>query len=204
MSLVVVEGMDFSGKSTVCRLLRDRLTGHGLTVTASRTSLARGVMPALIEALYRAPLPPLARSIAFHAAYLPDLRAARPGGRRVLLQESYVCRVLAYDQARGRRVLAWCARYLAARLHRRVDLAVLLDCPYEERRARWQAAGTAGRRDALRFSTARRPFEERLSMHLSQAAHAAGYTVVPAGGRDAHQVAAEITALVLALPELPR
>jgi thymidylate kinase len=201
VSVVVVEGMDFSGKSTVCRLLRERLAGHGLAVTASQTSLARGVMPALIEAVYRVPLlPPLARSLAFHAAYLPDLRAALPGGRRVLLQESYICRVLAYDQARGRPMLTWCARHLAVRLHRRVDLAVLLECPYEERRARCQAAGTANRRDVVRFSASCRLFEERLSRHLSLAARAAGYAVVDTAAQEAHQVAAEITALVLALP----
>jgi thymidylate kinase len=201
VSVVVVEGMDFAGKSTVCRLLRERLAGHGLAVTASQTSLTRGVMPAVIEALYRVPLlPPLARSLAFHAAYLPDLQAQLPGGRRVLLQESYVCRVLAFDQACGRRMLTWCARRLTVRLHRRVDLAVLLECSYEERRARYQAAGAAGRRDAVRFSASRRRFEERLSHHLSLAGQAAGYTVVHTGGREAHQVAAEITALVLALP----
>jgi thymidylate kinase len=162
-------------------------------------------MPVIIETLYRVPLlPPLARSLAFHAAHLPDLRAHCPPARRVLLQESYVCRVLAYDQARGRRMLTWCARRLTALLHRRVDLAVLLECPYEERRARYQAAGTASRRDAVRFSVSRRRFEERLSHHLSLAAQAAGYTVVHAGGRDAPQVAAEITALVLALPEQAR
>lgn len=204
MSIVVVEGMDFAGKSTVCRLLRVRLAAHGLQVTASRTSLARGVTPALIEALYQAPLPPLARSLAFHLAYLPDLRAALPGSRQVLLQESYVCRVLAYDQARGRCLLTWCARWLAVRLHRRVDLAVLLECPYGERRARCLAAGTVDRRDAARFSASRRPFEERLSMRLSQAARMAGYTVVPTAGSDPSQVAAQIAGLVLALPGLQR
>lgn len=201
MTVVVVEGMDFAGKSTVCRIVAGLLADGGLQPAVSRTSLARGPMSALIGAVYRAPLiPDLARSLAYHLCYLPDLLARTPPGAgcRVLVQESYICRVLAYDRARGRRRLAWLAGRLSARLHRRVDVGVLLECPYEVRRERYAASGITWRRDDRRFSARRRQFDDRLSAELSAAARRAGYVVVPSAGHGAGQVAAEIARLVLA------
>lgn len=201
MTVVVVEGMDFAGKSTVCAIVVGLLAEHGLRPVTSRTSLARGLMPMLIEAVYRAPLvPALVRSMVYHLCYLPDLLAIMPSSssRRVLVQESFICRVLAYDRACGRRVLAWVAAKLSARLRRQVDVAVLLECPYEVRRQRYADSGTTWRRDDRRFSAQRRLFDEQLAAELSAAARDAGYVIMPSSGCDAEQVAVDIVRLVLA------
>jgi len=156
-------------------------------------------MPALIEAVYLAPLiPDWFRSFLFHAAYLPDL----VGGRRrraetVTLQESYVCRVWAYDQARGRRWLALVARWLAGRLHRQVDVAVLLRCPYEQRRQRYLASGAVWDRDERRFAPGQVAAQQELEAALVRATSAHGYADIDTAERAAEQVAQEIADLVL-------
>ncbi|MFE7995249.1 hypothetical protein, partial [Streptomyces shenzhenensis] len=101
MITVVVEGLDFAGKTTVCREVHDRLSEASVPVTDSLTCLTGGFVDRFLDLVYRAPrMPSLLRSALYHLGYVPDLLPAPRGGRRrrgVLLQQSYVHRVLAYD-----------------------------------------------------------------------------------------------------------
>lgn len=197
--IVVIEGMDFTGKTTVCAQTAALLTAQGIRVRQSTTSLTGGVMPSLIEAVYLAPqIPDRLRSFVFHAAYMPDLvRARQRRAEVVMLQESYVCRVWAYDHARSRRWLALVAQWLAERLHQRVDVAVLLRCPYEQRRQRYLASGVVWDRDEHRFAPSQITAQQELEAALFRTTSAHGYKVIDTGGRTAEQVAQEITDLVL-------
>ncbi|MFE5868794.1 hypothetical protein ACFQ6V_09090 [Streptomyces roseifaciens] len=198
---IVIEGMDFAGKSTVCTRLAAQLTATGITVRRSTTSLTGGIMPTLIEAVYRAPAwwPDRLRSTLYHLAYLPDLVPGHGRNREeqgLALQESYVCRVWAYDVAHGRRTLARVACWLTVRLHRRVDLAVLLQCPYPERAQRYRACGVVCGRDERRFAPQQRPVQEALEAALARLAGRCGYRVIDTSGRSAAEVAEEITGLI--------
>lgn len=192
---VVIDGMDFAGKSTVCEEIAGLLAPEGIVVRRSTTSLTGGVMPALIRAVYRAPvMPDRLRSGMYHVAYVPDLIPRLPGvaARRLVLQESYVCRVWAYDLVHRRRMLGWVARWLAPRLHRRVDVGVLLRCPYSERRKRYLASGAVDGRDERRFSPDQFPVQQAMDAALARLAGRFGYRVVDTGGRTARQVAEQI------------
>jgi thymidylate kinase len=194
---IVVEGLDFAGKSTVCRHLAALLQGDGWRVRRSTTSLAGGLMPPLIEAAYRSPyLPDVARSMVYHLAYLPDLLLpTRTAPDVAVLQESYVCRVWAYDMARRRPRLEAAARRLAGPLHRRVDLAVLLHAPYEIRRARYLDTGVRNFRDEARFAPAARKGQQFLAQALERVATGCGYRLIDTGGQSAQDAAEEVAVL---------
>lgn len=200
MITVVVEGLDFAGKTTVCREVRRRLTEAGTPVTDSTTCLYGRPVDRFLDVVYRAPrLPSLLRSALYHLAYLADLLPAarhgnRPGG--VFLQQSYVHRVLAYDRASGRRLLGRFAGLLARRLAGRVDLWIFLDCPLDERRLRYRRSGERNERDEHRFSTGQRPFEERLESELRHLAQQAGYLFIENTDSDHRKTTDRITALI--------
>ncbi|MFJ3234648.1 hypothetical protein [Streptomyces sp. NPDC086787] len=200
MITVVVEGLDFAGKTTICREVRHRLTTAGTPVTESTTCLSGGAVDRLVDTVYRARrLPSLLRSIVYHAAYVADLFPAAHSGRGsggVLIQQSYVHRVLAYDRARDRPVLGWIAARLAGRLRRRVDLWIYLDCPLDRRRHRYRSSGECNERDEHRFSPGQQPFEERLEAELRGLAERAGYTFIDNTGDDHQGVVDRITALI--------
>lgn len=197
---VVVEGLDFAGKTTVCREVHDRLSEASVPVTDSLTCLTGGFVDRFLELVYRAPrMPSLLRSALYHLGYVPDLFPAPRGGRRrrgVLLQQSYVHRVLAYDLASRRRLLGWAAGRLAARLAGRVDLFVYLDCPLDERRQRYLRSGDPNERDDRRFSAGQRFFEERLESELRRLAEQAGYVFIENKESDHQKPAARIVELI--------
>ncbi|MFG2697208.1 hypothetical protein [Kitasatospora sp. NPDC048407] len=199
---IVVEGMDFTGKTTVCRHLAQLLNRQGTEVTRSTTSLTGGAMPALIEAAYRTPhLPDVLRSALFHLAYLPDLaiepvRRGEPAtaAQQVWLQESYVCRVWANDLARNRRTLARSAACLAPVLHRRVDLAVLLHSPFEVRCDRYLRTEVRNLRDDHRFGPGA-GHHRQVENHLTHLAQQCGYHLIDTSTQPPHETAAQIAAL---------
>ncbi|BAJ27492.1 MULTISPECIES: hypothetical protein [Kitasatospora] len=206
MIRIVVEGMDFTGKTTVCRHLAEYLDQQGTTVVRSTTSLTGGPIPALIEAAYRIPhLPDPVRSALFHLAYLPDLAARptppgghNPAGQQVWLQESYVCRVWAHDLARRQTVLARFAARLAPTLHRRVDLAVLLHSPHEVRHDRYLRTGAPNLRDDRRFGPDA-DHHRRVEEHLTRLAQGFGYHLIGTSEQPPHESAAQIAALLAEL-----
>lgn len=200
MITVVVEGLDFAGKTTVCREVRDRLSEASVPVTDSLTCLTGGVVDTFLDLVYRAPrMPSLLRSTLYHLGYVADLFPASRGSHRrrgALLQQSYVHRVLAYDLASGRRLLGWAAGRLAARLIKRVDLFVYLDCDLDERRQRYLLSGDPNERDDRRFSAGRRTFEERLERELRRLAGQAGYVFIENKDSDHRKAAARIVELI--------
>ncbi|WP_406841530.1 hypothetical protein ACICHK_41690 (plasmid) [Streptomyces sp. AHU1] len=200
MITVVVEGLDFAGKTTICREVGQRLTAAGTAVTESTTCLSGGAMDRLVDTVYQARrLPSLLRSAVYHAAYVADLFPAAHSGRGkggVLIQQSYIHRVLAYDRASDRPVLGWIAARLARQLRRQVDLWIYLDCPLDRRQRRYRASGQRDERDEHRFSPGQQPFEERLETELRQLAKRAGYTFIDNTGDDHQDVVDRITALI--------
>lgn len=196
--IVVIEGMDFAGKSTVCRLVAEGLTRRGVAATQSTTSLTGGLMPKLISAVYQVEgLPPRLRSATYLACYLPDLiPTRRHGPDRVLVQESYIHRVLAYCRAREWPILAAAASVLTVRLTAQVDLAVLLTCPVEVRRDRYRASGAVNHRDDQRFGP-QAAFAQRLDEELSALTRAKGYQVLSTADADAAAVAATLTDMII-------
>ncbi|MGW3957416.1 hypothetical protein ACWEKM_42540 [Streptomyces sp. NPDC004752] len=205
MITVVVEGLDFAGKTTVCREVHDRLSEASVPVTDSLTCLTGGFVDRFLDLVYRAPrMPSRLRSALYHLGYVPDLFPALRAGRGrggVLLQQSYVHRVLAYDLASRRNLLGWAADRLATRLAGQVDLFVYLECPLEERRQRYLRSSDPNERDDHRFSAARRPFEERLESELRALAAQAGYLVVENRDSDHRKTAARIVELIEQLTE---
>jgi thymidylate kinase len=203
---IVVEGMDFTGKSTVCRHLGELLQRDGWQVRRSTTSLAGGLMPPLIEAAYRSRLlTDAARSTVYHLAYLPDLLLpARSAPRVALLQESYICRVWAHDDARRRPLLEAVARRLSRALHQRVDLAVLLRAPYDIRRSRYLSTGVANGRDEQRFSSDGREEQHRVETALERRAAQCGYQLIDSASCSPQETAQAIALLVRAAADADR
>jgi thymidylate kinase len=197
---VVIEGMDFAGKSTVCDEIAALLRARGLQVHRSTTSLSPGKIPDLIKAVHQAEhIPDLVRSVLFHLAYLADLPTRIDVRRRaaVVLQESYVCRVWAYDLVRHRRCLAYAARRLATRLHQRVDLAVLLRCPYPQRRERYLAGGLVSPRDERRFAVDQRVQQDQLERALTDTTARLGYHIVDTDTDSTDRIARQLVDVIL-------
>ncbi|NJQ01085.1 hypothetical protein [Streptomyces zingiberis] len=205
MITVVVEGLDFAGKTTVCREVNARLSEASVPVTDSLTCLTGGFVDRLLDLVYRAPrMPSWLRSTVYHLGYVPDLFPALRAGRGrggVLLQQSYIHRVLAYDRASRRNLLRWAAQQLAGRLAGQVDLFVYLECPLDERRRRYLRSSDPNRRDDLRFSAAQESFEERLEFELRELVGRNGYLVVDNTHGDHRKTAARIVELIEQLTE---
>ncbi|MFD8705147.1 hypothetical protein ACFV1W_21460 [Kitasatospora sp. NPDC059648] len=200
MTTIVVEGLDFAGKSTVCELVRQRLEASGTRVVESTSCLSGGWVEKTVERVYEARrLPSLLRSAVYHAAYLADVHLARRAGPgEVIVQQSYIHRVLAYDRASGRRLLAAVADRLGTRVAGHVDLWVWLDCPLDERRRRYRRFGTPNERDERRFAAAADRFERELETELTQLARESGYIFIDTASLSAETVADRIAALVQA------
>jgi thymidylate kinase len=136
--VVLIEGLDLAGKSTLVENLRRELTRRGIPVRVSRNALCRdNPIAALADQVRRDPHAGLVETGAlFLAAHLWDARHfTAPPDSTVHLQDSCWLRTLAYHTFRETPAipeqLARAARYFP-----RFDLAVLLTAGVAERKRR--------------------------------------------------------------------
>jgi thymidylate kinase len=197
--IVVLEGQDFAGKSTVARLVLDALRERGVPVRGSTTTaLAVGVLDRAVLRLYTASrVPDRLRTFLYLVLFGLDL-LPRPGRaqRRVVLQESYVDRTVAHALACRYALSAVLGCWVSDRCHRRVAAAVLLAVPYEVRRGRWAALGSDDPRDRERFHPACQRRQRALERLLEQQTARHGYIVVR-GNPQPETVARLLVDLVL-------
>ncbi len=102
--LIVLEGIDLSGRTTQVHLLRDWLSAqyYHVTTTAWRTSPL--ISDVLARARTKSPLRPLAYSLLYCADHLDRTeRVIRPALERgeIVLADRYVYTAFARDEARG-------------------------------------------------------------------------------------------------------
>jgi thymidylate kinase len=136
--VVLIEGLDLAGKSTLVRNLQAELTGRGITVRVSRNALCPdNPIAALADKVRRDPHAGLVETGAlFLAAHLWDARHfTPPPDGMVHIQDSCWLRTLAYhfwkDTPAIPEQLARAARYFP-----RFDAAVFLTAGVEERQQR--------------------------------------------------------------------
>lgn len=137
--LILLEGMDLAGKSTVARLLAERLRARGVKVQLHRNSLcADNPLARVADWLRRDPeRDPLEAGALFLASHLWDLRHFHPPDC-VHLQDSWWLRTLAFERLLGRPEVA---RLMEEALDRRVrfDAMVYLTASLPVRRERLRA-----------------------------------------------------------------
>jgi thymidylate kinase len=136
--VLLIEGLDLAGKSTLVRNLQVELTRRGVPVRVSRNALCPdNPIAALADELRRDPHAGLIETGAlFLAAHLWDARHfSPPPDGTVHLQDSCWLRTLAYHSWKDTPAIAeQLAR--AARCFPRFDAAVFLTAGIEERRRR--------------------------------------------------------------------
>jgi len=156
--MVLIEGLDLTGKTTLARMLVAELTGRGIPAVHRRGFLARRhPLDWLLERSAPGDRP---RSQALNAAFLfgavLDRMIAAPHRSRglgvVLVQESYVDRAVAYGVAAGRWPLAVAAAR-CPRLFARFDLAVITHAPPAARLERLIARGDGDAVDRLTLTS---------------------------------------------------
>ncbi|CUI05720.1 hypothetical protein [Massilia antarctica] len=149
--LVIIEGSDFSGKSTVSAALASKLRQHQVAVDVRPVMLVRGPIEKLVDHIQEHPsIPAFVRAAAFNLACVVDAFAFRKRRGLVTIQESCPLRVQTHNLLRGR---TWCAHILGKALRHgtQPDIAVFLQCSFEERRRRWRASNSTDVRDEVRF-----------------------------------------------------
>jgi thymidylate kinase len=173
--IVIIEGSDFSGKSTVAALLSGLLRERGYTVRRRQgclTPIANG----LAKTLQRWRVP--GRGIAFHVIFLLDSLLARNQPNDIVVCEASPIRVAARDQVlrhgfHGRTMLAAQRRYDAL-----ADRKYFLDATFETRKKRWEnSADRHDRADQTRFGP-QRHIHVLTSEALRKLAGAHGYVLV--------------------------
>lgn len=196
--LVVIEGPDFAGKSTITDQLAEILEAKGIRVRRSTTCLTSGVVSEVVNRVQSRPtLVPMLRSFVFHCAYLFDVLSWRDDPKVVTIQESYWWRVYAFDVVYGQWIGALYLRLLS-RWRPRADLAVYLRCGIETRAARARNSGSTDPRDLVRFTSAYCQ-SRRLEQELFALARKYDYWVVDSEHMPASAAAAAIGSRVLAL-----
>lgn len=150
--MILIEGLDLAGKSTLVRALARRLQSEGNPVRLSRNSLCPdNPLAALADRWRRDPSRDLVGTGAlFLAAHRWDVgHFRRPLGRRVHLQDSCWLRTLAFERTFGSPGLAWLLEASSSDAPR-FDRAIFVTASLEERARRLQqrAAERPGENDA--------------------------------------------------------
>ena len=133
-STLHIEGLDLAGKSTVCRLLRDRWGAELRT----NSILAPGANSIHVEAerlrkVDALPIEPLGGL--YYAALLRDLELYEPPKGRIVQDSSLILRSIAFHEVFGSRALAAAFRALLPR-HPRFGATVVIHASDEVRRKR--------------------------------------------------------------------
>jgi hypothetical protein len=163
--LVVIEGGDYAGKSTVARQVADSLRTYGYVVAEADTlAFAASAARRAVLWLHRRSVSGPVKSWLFMLSYLADL-VAKPPRVDVVLQQGYSARVAATMQVR-RFPGAFVSGSASRVFHRRVTQAFYLQVPYEERRSRWVQCPDGDPRDVARFALHSRAYQLALEMRF--------------------------------------
>ena len=193
--LVLIEGMDCSGKSTVIAALAARLRAEGWAVrTIDGGSLAPEWVNRVRAWACRDRSFELLSDLAHRTGALVDRLTFAPGGADVVLQHSYVHRQLAFEMTtNGRLAQAWSR--LMARIAVRHEVRVLLTVEIDERICRYHARGLRTERKIQRFETAA-GLERLRAMErtLERLAGEAGYVAIDTTGRSVEETVSAVRA----------
>jgi thymidylate kinase len=151
--LVVIEGPDFSGKSTISNLVCWELKKQNIPVFTSTTILSSGWIERLVNWAQEKPFlwAPF-KSFIFHLAYVWDYFFwNEEDSNLVIIQQSYSHRVLAYDEVYNRKIGQWLLEFIE-RYRPPAILAYYLDCPLEIRQERYLNSCSTDPRDCERFT----------------------------------------------------
>jgi thymidylate kinase len=176
--LIVIEGPDFAGKSTVAKLLRRRLEARGHRIVARQLALveSHGVGSGVAWAQDLPRRWGGIKSLLFFASELIDAFFWTDSPLVVTIRESYGLRTLATAEARGWRTRAAALRWVNRRLPR-PDVAVYLACDRHERASRSLTALSRDARDDERFAPDN-ACQLRSDRRLEVLARNAGYLVI--------------------------
>lgn len=162
--LILIEGLDLAGKSTVTRLLAERLRRDGVKVQLHRNSLCPdNPLARVADWLRRDPeRDPLEAGALFLASHLWDVRHFQPP-ERVHLQDSWWLRSLAFERILGRPEVV---RLMEDSLDRRIrfDAIVYLTATLAVRRERLRSRRDNDEGD--HWVTSRPDLFERLDAEL--------------------------------------
>ena len=129
-----IEGLDLAGKSTVCRLLRDRwgaeMRLNSILPPGANTIHAEAERLRKSDVLPAEPLGGI-----YYAALLRDLELYEPPAGRVVQDSSLILRSIAFHEVFGSRALASAFRALLPR-HPRFGATVVIQASDEVRRMR--------------------------------------------------------------------
>ena len=136
--VILIEGLDLAGKTTLVRSLRDELTRRGVTVRVSRNALCpENPIAPIADALRRDPQASLEETgNLFLASHLWDARNfRRPPEGTIHLQDSCWLRTLAFHSAKDTPMIPMILRELIPKFPC-FDLAFFLTTSISERQRR--------------------------------------------------------------------
>jgi hypothetical protein len=185
---LIIEGPDFSGKSTIATLVVKELMYRGISAQTIDTCCG----PKRVQDIVRLAqeiwhLPGSLKSFIFHLGYLVEsvylwlmVRNARligPSDNVVFIQQSSHLRVLAHDTIYGRRLQKAALSAVLSLLHPGINMGFYLECPLNIRIQRWRESDQHDPRDLRRFTDGLAE-HTAISDELRAQALAAGFNVI--------------------------
>lgn len=157
---LIIEGSDFSGKSTISDIVSLRLSELGIPIRrVDSCCTTEYIRKAVLFVHNSLSIPNFIKSLVFHFAYIAELicsNMAPYNDQRsgvVTIQESCHIRVLAHDIVLGRAIQKAALLAAAHIFPWKPPLLFFLHCPVSVRARRWEETGAFNDRDALRFGS---------------------------------------------------
>lgn len=178
--LVLIEGLDFAGKTTLLQRATLAMQERGLRVVPREGGSLTGgwYRDLLLKGTEQHALPNWVTSIVSGALPIVDRLAFRPPQGTIILHTTYLERAIAYETARGsvlRRLWLTAARHIAVD-H---DVRILLRASFEIRRMRYLALNDSNPADDWRFQTPEgRSFSYRMETALDALAQHYCYRII--------------------------
>jgi thymidylate kinase len=150
--LVIIEGPDFSGKTTISTLAEDLLNANStLKIVNSSTCLLQGFVSKLVYQAQLRRWPSVLRDFIFIGAITADALFWKDHNSFILIQQSYINRMLAFRKA-NQRHLGYLWLNLIKKIQPKPQLSFFLSASFESRRKRFVSTRFEDSRDQSRFN----------------------------------------------------
>lgn len=194
--LIIIEGSDFAGKSTVTKLVVENLVNAGYIARSTSTCLSQGLMSRIVDYVQNITnRKSLLKPIIFHLAYVWDAVAWRLPFESIQIQESYILRVIAFAIANNL-VVSRIMLSLIQPFSPKAQIAFFLHCDFEVRKQRYQESNSMDPRDYHRFNVAIEN-NKLLDCRLQELARENNYIFIDTASNLPHRTAEIIVSSII-------
>lgn len=196
--LVLLEGLDFSGKTTLLRLLSHHFHQAGYKVIcADGGSLTGGrYRNFVLQATNDHAFPRWVQTAVHRTTILVDRLFYRKPENAIIFHCSYIDRSLAYEIARKNKLSIWWMRFLQ-RVAIRHHLRILLNTRFDVRVERYLASGILNSYDDNRFFNQDSQIHfQRMDVELQKIAKSQGYWCIDTSDQTEEETLNAVTKIV--------